>query len=482
MALAPDQTLTPTSYPKPSPPYWAAASSEPPPAKRQKRNSDHVPSVKIESKHVDKYYEAIHHEFPVLPDLDTTLNVAHAASPEFQLLLATSVSLIPASDKNEEPDAVERAASTFLSSGSQLWEKLSNHMREEPASRSAEDNLLLAWSCVLLAIHCEYKVKGVLGGPGTQFRLIKEAVDLSRHLLGNDQISTSVDGATFTDLIQRVQNLSLVLAKHHALGSASADFVNVEYFLLDLEWVYRNLPPTVALTAACANTMSMAIIQVQNYLQSNDLSNIMNKTMVTQQLLLSLSTIPAIDKQSSSYRQASLFFELLLSRYQYIPLAAAVLAPAAQLAEELSQTADPAGTGPIVWKPLDIHLYTLTTITLLEVLAAVPDAGLLAVAEQALNTIQPVIERKVETYHIYKSDLEKSDKWYEGDEEGLGNELSWMEVLLKHIAERRKAGWTQPNPAGANGVGALVGPNNSMNVAFDMLLRTGYLKVLSGFA
>jgi hypothetical protein len=224
----------------------------------------------------------------------------------------------------------------------------------------------------------------------------------------------------------------------------------------------------------------MAIVQVQNYLQSNDLNNIMNKTLITQQLTLSLALIPNIDKSSPAYRQASFFFQLLLSRYQYIPLVAAVLAPAAQLAEELAQSADPAGTGHTVWKPLDIHIYTLTTITLLEVLAAVPDAGLLAIAEEALNTIQPVLERKVETYHVYKSKLAKSEKWNEGDEEGA-SEGSWMEVLLKHVAERRRVGWNQSN-GGANGVGALVGPNNSMNVAFDALLRTGYLKVLSGFA
>jgi hypothetical protein len=480
MALAPDQTLPPTSYPRPAPPYWASAATEQPPAKRQKRSVDHVSSVKIESKHVDKYYEVIHHEFPVLPDLDTTLNVAHAASPEYQLLLAASISLIPATEQDEGEDAVEKAVSNLFPSSSELWDKVSAHMREEPSSRSAEDNLLLAWSCAMLAIHCEYKVTGVLGGPGTQHKLIKEALDLSRALSGDEIKSKDVDKATFADLVLRVKTLTLVLAKLYALGSASVDFVNVEYYLLDLEWAYRNLPANVALIASCANTMSMAIVQVQNYLQSNDPTNIMNKTLVTQQLTLSLALIPNINKSSPAYRQASLFFQLLLSRYHYIPLAAAVLAPAAQLAEELAQSADPAGTGHTVWKPLDIHIYTLTTITLLEVLAAVPDAGLLAIAEEALNTIQPVLERKVETYHVYKSKVVKSEKWNEGDDEGT-SERSWMEVLLNHVAERRQVGWNQSN-GGANGVGALVGPNNSMNVAFDALLRTGYLKVLSGFA
>jgi hypothetical protein len=482
MALAPDQTLPPTSYPpQPSPPYWAsaAAATEQPPAKRQKRSADHMPSIKIESKHVDKYYEAIHHEFPVLPDLDTTLNVAHAASSEYQLLLAASVSLIPATEEDGGEDAVEKAVSNLFSTSSQLWDKLSAHMKEEPSGRSAEDNLLLAWSCAILAIHCEYKLKGVLGGSGTQHKLIKAALDLSQALSGDDIKPKGVEKATFTELVIRQQTLTLMLAKLHALGSASADFVNAEYFLIDADWVYRNLPASVAVTASCANTTSVAIVQVLNLPQSNDLANIISKALITQQLTVALGLIPGIDKSSPSYRQAALFFQLLLSRYQYIPVAAAVLAPAAQLAEELAQSADPAGTGHTVWKPLDIHLYTLTTITLLEVLAAVSDAAMLAMAEQALNTIQPVLERKVETYHVYKSKLAKSEKWNEGDDEGTA-EGSWMEVLLKHVAERRRIGWNQSN--GANGVGALVGPNNTVNVAFDALLRAGYLKVLSGFA
>ena len=486
LALAPDQALPSTSYPKSSTPYWRTAeATESRPAKRQKL--DPKPSnLKLESKHVDRYYEVVHPELPLLPDLDTTLNITQSATYPFQTFFAVSIKLIPATDKHDDepPDAVDQAVLDLFSKWNSVWDFFSASILESPSKRSAEDNLIFVWACVLLAVHAEYNMRGVAGGTTSRVGFLKQAMDLTTFLQENDgdgddtgkgPLSTGTE--TFSQLVDTARNLTLTLAKFNALASASMEWVLPEYFNITHDGI-QALPQNAGFLASLANVVSQAILEVQTLLAPQNPLNIQMKQVILSQVQLCTSLVPGMSRDLPICRQAALFFALVLSRYHYFPVPASVLAPAAQLAEELSQAADPAGSGPTSYKPLDVHMFTLTTITLLEVLSAVPDATILAIAEQALNTIQPVIERKVELYHNYKSSLEKDEKWFEDDEEeGAGDGQSWMEILLKHIQDRRKVGWI--SATSANGGPALAG---NVTVAFDQLLRTGYLKVLANLA
>ena len=364
-----------------------------------------------------------------------------------------------------------------------LWDFFSTNILESPTKRSAEDNLVFVWASVLLAVHAEYKMRGVAGGTSARSSFLKQAMDLTSFLQENDgdgndkaKAPVSTDTETFSQLVDTARNLTLTLAKFNALASAGMEWVLPEYFNISHDGI-QALHHNAGFLASLANVVSQAILEVQTILAPQNPLNIQMKQVILSQVQGCASLVPGMSRDLPICRQAALFFALVLSRYHYFPVPASVLAPAAQLAEELAQAADPAGTGPTTYKPLDVHMFTLTTITLLEVLSAVPDATMLAIAEQALNTIQPVIERKVELYHNYKSKLEKEEKWYEEDEEGAGDGKSWMEILLKHIHDRRKVGWI--SAASANGAAALAG---NVTVAFDQLLRTGYLKVLSNLA
>ena len=479
IGLAPDQALPPTSYAKSSTPYWSASASEPPPAKRQKLDSDRS-SFKMESKHLDKYYEAVHHELPILPDLDTALNVIQSASAKFQQFLAVSIDLIPGTDDEggRSIESVDKAISQTFPSCDSVWKFFSTNILESPTKRSGEDNLTFVWACLLLAVHAEYKMQGIAGGPSARSNFIKLAMDMTSFLQEKDYyVPTNIDAEVFARLVGRARSITIMFAKFNALATGGTEFVLQEYYSISFDDI-QALPQDAGFLASLSNVMSQVILQVQGLLAPTNLFNIQMKHMILDQLHGYISTAPGMSKDVPICRQASLFFALLLSRYQHAPLAASVLAPAAQLAEELSQAADPASTGPAIYKPLDVHMYTVTTITLLEVLSAVPDAGLLAIAEQALNTIQPVLERKVELYHNYKSKLEKDEKWLEGDEEGAADGKSWMEVLVKHIQDRRKVGWITATSANGNPMEVA----NMITVAFEQLLRAGYLKVLSNLA
>ncbi len=485
LALAPDQSLPFASYPKFSTPYWLTEAPEPRPAKRQKLDPK-PSSLKMESKHLSKYYEAVHPEFPLLPDLDTAFSIIQPATSSFQTFFAVSVELIPATDtsKDGHPDAVDNAIAQSFPTCNSVWQFFATCILESPSKRSAEDNLLFVWACVLLATHAEYKMRGVAGGTSARLSFIKLAMDMTAFLLEKEndaqtegKVSANIDADTFSRLVVRARNLTLTLAKFNALASAGMEWVLLEYFNIGLDGV-QALQHSAGFLASLANVMSQVVLEVQNMLAPHNPLNIQMKDLILGQLQGCISAVPGMSKDLPICRQAALFVGLVLSRYHYVPHAASILAPAAQLAEELSQAADPASAGPATYKPLDVHMFTLTTITLLEVLSAVPDGGLLAIAEHALNTIQPVIEHRVELYHNYKSQLEKNEKWYEDDEEGAGDGKSWMEVLLKHIRDRREKGWIRA--ASANGGNAAM--TGHVTVAFDQLLRAGYLKVLSNLA
>ena len=400
----------------------------------------------MESKHLDKYYEVVHPELSLLPDLDTTLNIVNSATSRFQTFFAVSVELIPGTgnDADQSADAVKSAVSDAFPNLTSVWSFFTTAAAESPEKRSAEDNLLLVWACILLAAHAEYKMTGIAGGAFGRSSFIKLAMDLTASLQENEGAEEKVPAQTepelFKGLVQQARNVNIILAKVHALGTASMDFVSPDTFNISVDDI-QALPPNSGFQASLSNVMSMVTLEVQNLLVPTSPVNIAMKNLIIFQLQGCIGIVPGITRDMPMCRQATLFIELVLSRYHYIPLAAFVLAPAAQLAEELAQAAEPVSTGPIVYKPLDLHMFTLTTITLLEVLFSVPDAGMLAMAEQALNTIQPVLERKAESYHNYKSSLEKSESWFQNDEEDAGDGKSWMEVLLKHIDERRKVGW-----------------------------------------
>jgi hypothetical protein len=486
MAIAPDQPLAPASYPTASIPYWAATASEPRPAKRQKTDSVQSSSLKIAAKHLDKYYETVHPELPLLPDLDSTLNILQGSSSPYQGFFLTSIELIPATGRNnKQTDDVDRAVSESFPSGDSVWQFFSTRTKQLPSKRSAEDNLLFVWACILLAIHTEYKMRGILGGPSARSTFIKQAMDLISFLQKGEadgskegRAATSTAAEAFDRLVDRARTVAIMLAKYHALGTAGTEWVMLDTYNISFVDA-QAMPHSAGFLASLSNIVSQVILEVQNLSQPQNPVNIQMKSIIMNQLQGCISLAYGMSRDSPICRQASLFFELVLSRYHYVPTAASVLAPAAQLAEELSQATDPASTGPAVYKPLDVHMFTLVTITLLEVLSSVPDSGLLAIAEHALNTILPLVERKVEQYHNYKSRLEKDEKWYEGDEEGAGDEKSWMEILYKHIQERKKVGWI--SAANANG-GGNVATGGHLTVAFDLLLRTGYLKVLQNLA
>ncbi len=140
-----------------------------------------------------------------------------------------------------------------------------------------------------------------------------------------------------------------------------------------------------------------------------------------------LSHFPPTSASSSLVHEARLFISLLLARHTFVNDPSEILDLALELANSLhGDPVNPQGHEPPVARPLDIHLYTLTGLTLLELIDS-EDADLVRLSQDALAKLRHALEQLSERAHERLQDI--------GQPEGTG-QVHWADALLRVITAK----------------------------------------------
>jgi hypothetical protein len=130
---------------------------------------------------------------------------------------------------------------------------------------------------------------------------------------------------------------------------------------------------------------------------------------------------------SSLVPEAQLFISLLLARNTFVDDPTEILNLALRLVDALyTDPVNPRNHEPSLARPLDIHLYTLTGFTLLELVDS-EDADLVKPSQDALAKLQHALEQILERAHLR---LQGNSS---GDPPEHVHRLHWADALLRVI-------------------------------------------------
>ena len=155
------------------------------------------------------------------------------------------------------------------------------------------------------------------------------------------------------------------------------------------------------------------------------------------------STFPPAFTSSSFVQEARLFISLLLARHTFANDPLEILNLALNLVDLLhSDPVNPQGHEAPITRALDIHLYSLTGLTLLELIDC-EDVGLVKPSQDALSKLEYNLEQISERAHTYKQ-----QGLHEGQPEDTDH-LHWADALLRVIIAKRE---TEQEEGGSQGV------------------------------
>lgn len=481
LAIAPDQQLPPVSYSEYSKPFWETF-EEPPPAKRRKYDHDNVAPFPMTANHLDKYYDNIHPQFPILPERDTALTIVQNTSSVVGHCFAVVVDLLltfkhskPSSDQNGNHDGVSSHnpgdISKFFINFTDIADFLLSSSQEQPESRSVDENLIYLWISLLLAIQAESDMGSFKSTTLSRTHALKFAIDIAMYLKSHPSLhenSSIKDPSILQQILQQDWNLSCMLAKLHALSLGTGDYVSLQQYSVHTDTA-SNLPSTVAFNVRASNLLALVLPLIQDGSLPQSQFNVESKNLTLRfHLLNCVLHTEKLSKDDAAVLKWKLFLELLLARYTPLPHPVVILQPAIDLAEALSSASTRDETDD-VFDPLELHLFTLTTITLLEFLSDIADSDMCKLAEAALTKLQPIIERRFDQ----QKNNHQSSTFYQQDnsENHISKRFHWSECLIGMIEERRKIGWATER-------GVKPSDNGLVMIDFMRLLKYGYLNVL----
>jgi hypothetical protein len=142
------------------------------------------------------------------------------------------------------------------------------------------------------------------------------------------------------------------------------------------------------------------------------------------------SAFPPTFTSSSFVQEARLFISLLLARHTFVNDPSEILDLTLKLVDFLhSDPVNPQGHEAPITRSLGIHLYSLTGLTLLELIDS-EDVDLVKPSQDALGKLEHALEQVSERAHKYQQNR------LQGGQPEDTNRLHWADALLRVISAR----------------------------------------------
>lgn len=140
---------------------------------------------------------------------------------------------------------------------------------------------------------------------------------------------------------------------------------------------------------------------------------------------------------SSLAQEAQLYISLLLARHTFVNDPSEVLVLSQKLAGILStDPVNPRGHEASVARPLDLHLYTITGLTLLELIDT-DDVDLVKSSQDALDELGHALEQVSERAHL------RLQNRFDAGRPDASSSLHWADALLRIFDARAKTNRSQ---------------------------------------
>ena len=440
LAIAPDQHLPLVTYPPFVKPPWSEF-EEPPPAKRQKVNSttSNIEPIIIEAKHFDKYYELLHRELHLLPDVEITVRILQQASPPLQHWFCQVVNGIgsesrdPASKRDHTSD---RSNDVDLLATEDLVRYVLPATPRMPSKEEMIDKLILVWAAIILSTQLDCDLQEMFTGDYAKANLLRLAYSSTEALQKIDD--ASIEGVEGFDMrvlrqqLSKARNISVTLGRLHSFGMTANEFVHFDSFDVQSE---PGMRPHINFICLASNPFAHITAAFQTRTAPPDAVYASTMEYSSATLAALFADQAGMQQEDITVRQVKLFFDLLLARLLYDGLPHKIITPAARLADLLPQIS----FNPII----SMHMYIVTVFTIIEYLNAYNnDSDFVVIAEHALDTLQTALTQM--------------------SDDGRRQHNSWNAVLLRYLNDSRKQGWATQQGA----------------YNFGELLRKGYLLIL----
>ena len=178
-------------------------------------------------------------------------------------------------------------------------------------------------------------------------------------------------------------------------------------------------------------------ISASVFVRPDSISALKTGRIIESFVAIAISTFSPTFTSSSLVQEAQLFISLLLARHTFVNDPSEVLALSRKLAGILStDPVNPRGHEASVARPLDLHLYTVTGLTLLELIDT-DDTDLVKSSQDALNELRRALEQVSERAHI------RLQNRFDGGQPDGSSSLHWADALLRIIDARAETNQSQ---------------------------------------
>ena len=295
-----------------------------------------------------------------------------------------------------------------LNSYAELEDYVWSEARQNPVFRTAHENTVWLWIYLFMLVNADSDLSRLRGSRNNDLdkdHLVKMSVDLGRFVIKNlkQEIPPEAEGFTtsIVDVARQAWNCVGVLARLHAIGTATEDYISLNSFdsIGSPRDCARLLTEEASFLARSSGILSILNTTLQDNLMAYTGSMFSTKTRkLTQQLLDQIITLtPATNATSAIVEHFRLFITILLNRHTALQHQSDILEPTIALAESLLSKTTASRETPL-FDPLSIHVFALVTITLLE-FTDLADDELSQPAWNALGTVHRALEQFAERAH-----------------------------------------------------------------------------------
>jgi hypothetical protein len=327
--------------------------------------------------------------------------------------------------------------------------------RQNPVVRSTHENIVWLWIYLFMLVNADNDLSRLRGSRNNDLgkdRLIKMSVDLGRFAIKNfkQEIPPDEEGLTtsIVDVARQAWNCIGILTRLHAISTATEDDIPLHNFdsigsshdcarlltdtasFLARKSFFRPSDAIVAMHLLTATGSSGILSIINTTLQDNLMSytgtmfSTKTRKLTLQQLDYIISLTPDTSPNTTLVEHFRLFVTILLNRHTAIQHQSDILEPTVELADSLlSETT--ASTETPIFDPLNIHVFALVTITLLE-FTDLMDDELSQSAWDALGTVHRALEQIAERAHA------DTQERFAGAGPGIPA-LHWADGLLRMI-------------------------------------------------
>lgn len=269
----------------------------------------------------------------------------------------------------------------------------------QPSTREKSENIVFLWVYMFMVFNTEKDLSKLRGNHGglSQGTLVKLARDLSFFINETAQLRREPRGETDILLVRRAHYVVGILSTLHAMSTATESPTALQTMEIgSFDEMASILPDESALLGrACAVFAILdSFISSPITWKTNPTFALRNKILIEQHLTYVFGSAPQKPGLDVLCKQIQSVVVILLARHTSISHPIAILTPTLELADSLLENTT-ATELVSIYNPLQIHLFSLATLTLLEFAESI-DERLVTPAREGVGKVKRALEQVAE--------------------------------------------------------------------------------------